>query len=319
MRRFRRADDGALAPQRLRRASARMQDETTCALPEDLRMTNDPTALRRRMEARTPFFVMGTGRCGSTRLFQLLDRHPQVALTDEARFVDYVWFLSQYGAQSNLERRAWDMRPPQELTGLVTEHFTEHAATAVTEHAGLLLGSFYERVAGRADFTHWGDKLPDARAARAVQSLYPRTRFVLVIRDPRDNYCSYHRFARKRAIAAKYPELAEMTAESFALEWRNLNAACAQYLQPLHVLRYEEMVAAPADHLDAVLAFLDLPSHPAVDARAERPKKYARHGTSATVAESVGRWRDELTPEDVAAIEATAGPVMEQFGYEPSA
>lgn len=279
-------------------------------------MTADPSALQRRMSDRTPFFIMGTGRCGSTWIYQLLDRHPQVALTDEARFVDFVWFLSQYGAQSNLEQRSWDMRPPQELTGLVTEHYTADAAAAVTETAGLLLGSFYERVAGRSDFTHWGDKLPDARAARAVQSLFPETRFVLVVRDPRDNFCSYHRFARKPAIIAKYSELAEMTAASFALEWNNLNAACADYLEPLHVVRYEDMVAAPTEQLAALLEFLGLPPHPDVDASAERPAIYAGHGTSASVAESVGRWRDELSDADVAAIEATAAPVMEQLGYE---
>lgn len=282
-------------------------------------MTTDPGPLLERMVARTPFFLMGTGRCGSTWLYQLLDRHPKVALTDEARFVDLIWWLSQYSGQSNLERRSWDMRPPQELTGLVTEHYTEHAATTVTELGPLLLGSFYERVAGRTDFTHWGDKLPDARAARAIQAVYPRTRFVLVVRDPRDNYCSYHRFARKPAIAAKYPELSEMTAESFALEWRNLNAGCSEYLAPLHVVRYEDMVREPAQQLDALLAFLGLTPHPDVDVRAERPQNYAAHGTSRSVAESVGRWQAELTPEDVEAIEATAAPLMETFGYEPRA
>jgi len=282
-------------------------------------MTTDPGPLLERMNARTPFFLMGTGRCGSTWLYQLLDRHPQVALTDEARFVDLVWWLSQYSGQSNLERRSWDMRPPQELTGLVTEHYTSDAATTVTELGPLLLGSFYERVAGRADFTHWGDKLPDARAARGVQSLYPNTKFVLVVRDPRDNYCSYHRFARKPAIAAKYPELSEMTAESFALEWRALNAGCAEYLDPLHLVRYEDMVAAPAAQLDALLAFLDLPAHPDVDVHAERPATYAAHGTSNSVAESVGRWQAELTRGDIEAIEATTAPLMREFGYEPSA
>lgn len=282
-------------------------------------MTKDPTALLQRMNSRTPFFIMGTGRCGSTWIYQLLDRHPSVALTDEARFVDLVWFMSQYSAQSNLERRLWDMRPPQELTGLVTEHYTQRASDAVTENGGLLLASFYERVAGRSDFTHWGDKLPDARAARGVQSLYPNTKFVLVVRDPRDNYCSYHRFARKPAIAAKYPELSAMTAESFALEWRALNAGCTEYLDPLHLVRYEDMVAAPAAQLDALLAFLDLPAHPDVDVHAERPATYAAHGTSKSVAESVGRWREELTRGDIEAIEATAGPLMEKLGYATGA
>jgi hypothetical protein len=40
------------------------------------------------MSRRTPFFLLGTGRCGSNWIYQLLERHPQVALTDGARFVD---------------------------------------------------------------------------------------------------------------------------------------------------------------------------------------------------------------------------------------
>lgn len=280
-------------------------------------VNSDPNAILERMSRRTPFFLLGTGRCGSTWIYQLLERHPQVALTDEARFVDLVWFFSQFAGQSNLERRAWDTRPRQELTGMVTEHFTETAARSVTEQSAVLLGDFYERVAGRQDFTHWGDKLPDARAARALQSLWPQTKFALIVRDPRDNYCSYRQFARKPEILAKYPELSTITAADFARDWRTLNTGCLDHLEPLHVIRYEEMVAAPDAQLAQLLEFLELPPHPDVHVASERPAAYAGHGTTRSVAQSVGRWQEELDERDVAVIDELTGEHLQRFGYRP--
>ena len=51
------------------------------------------TAVRR---PRQPFFVIGTGRCGSTLLCHLLQAHPSVAMMNEARLLDALWFFFQF-------------------------------------------------------------------------------------------------------------------------------------------------------------------------------------------------------------------------------
>ncbi len=104
---------------------------------------------------------------------------------------------------------------------------------------------------------------------------------------------------------------------------------------PVLLVRYEDMQADAAGQLRRVLAFADRPASEEDIARAvafadfaqlrgqeqekgfreaPRPHKtgnFFRRGEA-------GAWRDELTPEQVARIEAVHGPMMRRLGYELS-
>jgi len=100
---------------------------------------------------------------------------------------------------------------------------------------------------------------------------------------------------------------------------------------PVHPLRYEDLVADPAACFGAALRFAGRPATTGEIERAirfadfaelqrqEREKGFAeRMSRTAPFFRSgrVGGWRDELSPEQVARIEAAHAPAMRRLGYD---
>ena len=68
-------------------------------------------------------------------------------------------------------------------------------------------------------------------------------------------------------------------------------------------LRYESLAADPAGTAAALGAYLDAPVEPLAQS------------LSKVHSSSIGRWRRELTPEQVADVEAEAGPLLRELGF----
>lgn len=100
---------------------------------------------------------------------------------------------------------------------------------------------------------------------------------------------------------------------------------------PVHLIRYEDLHADPAAALRAALAFAQ---YDVTDAAIDRAVSLSSfgvlaaqerdHGFREAPAERrffrrgiAGAWRDELTPAQVARIEAAHGATMLRLGYEP--
>ena len=43
----------------------------------------------------SPFFIVGSGRCGATWMYFVLREHPEIAMTNEGRVLDYVYFCHE--------------------------------------------------------------------------------------------------------------------------------------------------------------------------------------------------------------------------------
>src|SRR5580658_9652862 len=78
------------------------------------------------------------------------------------------------------------------------------------------------------------------------------------------------------------------------------------------VIRYEDLVRDPVKTRLALSDFLDLDllTHAAADAIPDS------HRTTRDPAASIGRWRNDLAPEQVEACEAAFGFFMREFDYE---
>ena len=57
---------------------------------------------------KQPFFILGSGRSGSTFLYHLLSAHPQVALTNEANLADALVEPEKRILLSALEAHDWN-------------------------------------------------------------------------------------------------------------------------------------------------------------------------------------------------------------------
>ena len=82
------------------------------------------------------------------------------------------------------------------------------------------------------------------------------------------------------------------------------------------VVRYEDLVRDPVAVRRALSDFLDLDLLDHSRAAAEVVPD--SHRTSSDPASSIGRWRNELTAEQIDACEAAFAPYMRHFDYERS-
>lgn len=259
---------------------------------------------------KTCFFILGSGRMGSTFLYNVLKEHPKVALTNEARIVDaihlaYQAVMTPYGEWSE-----------HGFQGLIRKDVQSGFVPIFLRHVKDAVAEYYAEAFGE-DRTHWGDKLAGVAAAAEAGQIWPDTRYVVLVRDPRDVVCSYLHMQKiddPQVLGPRWEEFMAMTPDGFAQQWADTYREILR-LVPDHVLiRYEELMAHPQDAVASVLSHLGLHQDPAVDEAIRTGRSTQGHGTSATHQESVQRWKTDLTDDQAATIISICGPIAERLG-----
>jgi hypothetical protein len=249
-----------------------------------------------------PIFIGGHHRSGTTLLRMMLNRHPRIACGPEGELLERTSFLAFH---RYLEEQ-WKQRL----------HNFGFGAVEIDQGIAAFIDNFYTRYAIAQGKERWAEKTPKnvLRIAYLLR-LFPNARFIHIIRDPRDVYCSVRQKAR-----TKTPRWTKLTPERIARGWvQFVEAGVAWRLDELRYceLRYEQLVREPEETMRRVFAFLgedwredilqpdsrSLPSHE--EANANRP----------VFTSSVNRWRRDLTADEVRTIEAKAGPLMLALGY----
>lgn len=296
-----------------------------------------------------PLVLTTLGRTGSTAVVRMLAAHPEVVayrpfeleprvatywmgvfrtLSDPASYrrqlaptgsVDGDWWL---GARPPLPRPARDP---------VLEPWLD--ATAVAELAGLAqqrIDGLYGEVAAaqsRPDASWFVEKYRADEVAELMLELYPAACEVMLVRDFRDMVASMFSYNEKRGRVGFRRHEASSDSEyilsnvgpsvdAIADAWRHRAGQA-------HLLRYEDLVLRPEETVRAVVARLGLDAgdaavEPMLASLAGRDSGSEGHRTVADPAESIGRWRRDLSRDVIAACETALGPSLEAFGYEPA-
>jgi hypothetical protein len=296
----------------------------------------------------SPLLVTSLGRSGSTWLIHLLAAHPAVVayrpFSFEPRAATY-WadvladlaepasYTQQVEGEVRYPDPWWlgagprmtsELIPDEELRRWLGSDNIGDLATVAQQR----IDALYLRIAGsdpgRPEL--FAEKcLPQANVPQLLSELYPHAREVFLVRDFRDMLCSIRSFNRKRGNsafglagpdidAAYVQEALAPSVHSLVEEWRARSDRA-------HLVRYEDLIAAPAKTLQAVLDHVGVDgSAGRVDdmlAQAAKPiPGMAGHRTAGDQAASIGRWRKELEPGMRDACDAAFGEALGEFGYE---
>lgn len=148
-----------------------------------------------------------------------------------------------------------------------------------------------------------------------VVNHFPNARFIHIIRDGRDCYCS----------ALKHPNVNQSDdIQSFARYWRKCVAMPARHIPPkrLYELRYEDLVLDPEQELTRVMEFLSIPFEPSQTsveryaATTSIKKTLVHKNLSKPInTSSIGRWKNELNEQEKLIFYKSAGKVLENVNY----
>ena len=253
-------------------------------------------------DIRSPIFIGGQRRSGTTLVRVLLNRHPHIACGPESKFVQHPSFVTWH------ERLAEEWSERVERYGFGRDE-VDRAMAALVDN----LFTRYQRREGKR---RWAEKTPtNILRIDYLLRLFPHAQFLHVLRDPRDTYCAI----RERTRTDK-PHWAKFTPRRSAEDW------CASILagktwrrapDRYYEMRYEELVHEPEATMRGVLEFLREPwdariLDPATDNQ-EACQAKIRHDR--ILPSSVGRWRTELSNTELDEIQSIAGELMVELGY----
>jgi hypothetical protein len=290
------------------------------------------------------------GRSGSTALSNLLCHHPEVAgyktWDTETRIMSY-WtsvllclarpqsYERQIHPGASVKDDWWiGSRPPYpqpledaEALSAIGRSAIDALASFCNAQVGLVTGAL-AAAGGKPDARFFVEKAAPAMlrsTAEVMEELDPRTREVLLIRDPRDMACSMWAYSDKRGFVGFGPKPDASIEETIRWLSHNGPGGLADYMhrrgRRLHVVRYEDLVGRQRETLVGVLEHIGASTDPGTVTEmlarlAAQRSERADHATTDSPGRSVGRWRSELTPAQQELAETLFRPHLEALGYD---
>lgn len=269
-----------------------------------------------------PFFIVGSGRSGSTLLRMILASHSRLAIPPETNFVRLL-----------VERLPIDRPLSSEEVAraldIVTGHYRwqdmefpaedfRREATALKEPClREVIEPVYRRFLAREGKRRWGDKTPAyILCVPKLAAMYPGSRFIHLVRDGRDVAKSF------QSVGWLGPRLHQNTGEwnealELAERWRPLLKE--RFLD----VRYEDLVLRTDETVRRICDFLGEAFEPdmlawegMVDRYVPRREKYAHEKLKRRPDEGdVERWRREMTGRELFVAEAFMGKSLARAGY----
>jgi hypothetical protein len=259
----------------------------------------------------------------------MLDMHPEIGVPRETDFIRELWWQrARFGDLSdpaNRQRVAeWIFGDDRHLTRRLThKRIGRRRAIAEVAAAPPTIGSVVERCVRlhAHDTPRWGDKRPAyAGFIGPLLAMFPDAQYVNVVRDPRGVAGS------QVAMGWDPPDIAVASA---AVRWEYAVLRTDHFVRRLRPdqlldVRYEDLVSDPGPQLRRLLEFAGLAAGAALVERLAHGEREGRFvgpheqaGRPITTA-SVERWRERLTPEQIAFVEQATAPSMDRFGYAPT-
>jgi protein-tyrosine sulfotransferase len=266
------------------------------------------------MSAAEPIVIGGCGRSGTTLLRIMLDSHGHICCGPESRL-----FLPDC---ISVERLSNLFEIPVETV--------EGIYQSVGSRAEFIARFFaiYCEATGKG---RWAEKTPrNVTQLDFIWAAFPGARFVHMIRDGRDVVCSLRTHPRHRLVDGTLTKLDTRNPIEVCVErWlADVGAARQHRRDPRYLeVRYEDLVLATRRTLEAVLAFVGEPWDENVLHYSEvaglpsrNVSKFPQNPEAVTPVstDALGRWKRDLSEEEVAFFKQRAGHLLIELGYVSS-
>ncbi len=251
----------------------------------------------------SPTIVYGPPRSGTTYLIQVLNRHPEIFISNETRL--FVWAHRSLNVVTQEWHSLFNKR----------EDFVEYLRGAYPK----LIRDFYKKLHPRARY--WGDKNPYYAAKvnegclDTIADLFPETRFIHIVRDGRDVVSSLMRrgwgnFETSHHIWAEQVDIGSAFGKSLPAN---------RYFE----VRYEDLVQDDVGIARKLFEFLGIEIHPNVVnfCRAQQRNRSPINQPTRDLDDGAAGsdWERLLAPDQKLRSLELLGERLVRYGYETEA
>ena len=271
------------------------------------------------------FFIVGTGRCGTTLLQSMLSQHSRILVPLEMGFFtnlepaihfsdplsdkqlnQYLHFCTQYWWWPALS--------------INSEVFCEIVRGGMRSARSIFLWLLWQLSAGSGKVTIGEKTIGNWQKVARILELFPKAKFIHIYRDPRDVVVSLKNQDWWTASAAMPAAMycRQVLAE---LKKREQQLSKTQFLR----VQYELLVTQPEQELRRICVFLgeefesrmlrfyERKERGYVDAEAEWKDLTLKPLTL----KRVGIYRKQLKPREIWTVEQILGKLLVEYGYSP--
>ena len=274
------------------------------------------------IQSKNLFFITGRGRSGTWLLQSILDTHPEICVTPEALFIIHLhgkyintkkWtterkvaFIRDIFSEEKVKN--WWQSTPEAIHDLLEKYPPE-------SHFSELCKAIYYEYAQRNDKENsrlLGDKNPEySLYIKRLAQLYPASKFIHLVRDPRANVLSYQNVDFDvddvAALAHRWAKYNE-----HILDWQR------EMPDRILVIHYEDLLTETQETLEQICTFLGVDFMP----RLWEFYKYSKNVfdwnkkiTEPIDPKKADAWMGKVSPEDEACIFKIAGKTAARFRY----
>ena len=262
-----------------------------------------------------PVIIGGCARSGTTLIRVMLDSHPNIYCGPESGLLYFKTLTSK-----RIRRLSQVFEIEEDIKSLVRKsdsfrRFIEYFFTALRERAGK---------------PRWADKTPqNVLHIERIFQIFPKSRFIHMIRDGRDVACSLRTFPRFKIVDGERVELnTRNPLEACIKRWVHDVSEGMKWRgdQRYQEIKYESLVTESMEAAQDVLKFLDEPWNENVtqfykiQSKSREDTKIVQNpgATQPIYSTAYGRWRREFSEEDKELFKSLAGDLLVELGYESS-
>ena len=276
------------------------------------------------MQNDSPIIILGSERSGTNLLRHLLSNHSRLAGPVSPHFIEVFFHISHFYDDlhqlENLELLYGDMLKlanhpyhDWQLNLKFTDYYEKYAPKSMIE----MYHCMYLAKAEQQDKRRYVSKDIHAwQYAHQIKSVFPGTRFIYLVRDPRVHVRSW----MKRPIFMLTPVEAVKKWKRDQYEILNLHYSGGI---DWYMFKYEDLISDPQDEMSKLLQFLNEPVESSCfntnpeNAAESKWNDYWKNIGKQINRENKEKFKDGLGMDDIELIETLCFEEMNRFGYQP--
>lgn len=265
-----------------------------------------------------PFFILGSGRNGSTLLSMILNGHSKLFLPPEQyalhfaaiRFQLYGFLIWRDLVKIVIGEFADDKNNEGWKTNFNALYHPLYMLPKEQRSFQKIIDKIIEATAYQhhKEFTLWGDKSPTTIwYLEYIYNVYPKSKYIFLVRDGRDVVNSYQKGGTEVFGDLANIEKAAKNWQQSIDKWKWLKKRAHQ--ERLLEVRYEDLVQDPTMTIHKICDFLLIPFegsmlnfHDTVRERVETKRGHYKALHAPINNSAIGKWREQLTVEDIGRI-----------------